>query len=189
MVPPSHLLLCSDTSVVAWLDDSTRVDSNFQADRGNKELGQSRDCTKWDHHDGLSKHSAWTVLAGFIHTATTGAWERTVLPWLYMLTLQSTQAWSKANHRIRQHAVINEYRRVWIRMFISNFWTSFNIPNNQSIALFSDYNQSVINFCGISLCYGCFWHSIRFYSKMLEYEWLAKYLLALRASGCFARHM
>jgi len=80
--------LCSDASVVAWLDDSTCVDSNFQADRGNKEPRWCRDCTKW----GLTKHSAWTILAGFVHTATTGAWEQAVLPWLYAYNMQSTEA-------------------------------------------------------------------------------------------------
>jgi len=65
--------LRSHASLVAWLDDSTRVVNNFQADRWNKEPGQSRGCTKWDGRDGLTKHCAWTVLAGIIHTGTTEA--------------------------------------------------------------------------------------------------------------------
>jgi len=53
----------------------------------------------------MVKHCAWTIPAGFIHTATTGAWEQAILSWLYMLTLQSTQAWSKTNRGIQQNAI------------------------------------------------------------------------------------
>jgi len=67
------VLLSSHASVVAWLDNSTHVVSNFQADRGNKVPGWSRDCTKWDRHDGLINYSAGTISAGFIRTATTEA--------------------------------------------------------------------------------------------------------------------
>jgi len=53
----------------------------------NEEPGWSRVCTTWDRRDSLIKHSASTVPAGFIHTTTTEAWERAVLPWMCLLIL------------------------------------------------------------------------------------------------------
>jgi len=118
MVPQPHLLFD------AWLDDSTGVDSNFQADRGNKEPGRSRDCTKWDHRDGLIKYSAWTVLTGFIHTATTTAWEDQQYCLDFICLRCADQRQTAAFDRTPRTPLTNEYgvrKRIWIRMFNSKF--------------------------------------------------------------------
>ena len=130
--------LCFDASVVAWIDDSTCVDSNFQTDRENKEPGQSRDCTKCLDCPGRF----------LIHTTTSGAWERPVLPWLYMLTLQSAQAWSKTNCGIRQNAV--NKRILKGRQMNPNSNVKFEVPifKLRLTSLVCNYYPIVCIYCG-----------------------------------------
>jgi len=66
--------------------------------------GDSMNCSMAYHVGNMRHFLCWSP-EDEVQRPQAASVQRAVLPWLYMLTLQSTQAWSKTNCGIRQNAV------------------------------------------------------------------------------------